>query len=1074
MRKKHILETLTVFTLTQCSSCNDKSSVSKEKTKPNEQDHITVLRSVIGTFPSRDHQEKLLKIVKDFSEIKNISKVDEAIHETTIFLDEILKKDGENINGKVDVAVEMAQLFIDKILKNCTGENSVPDFELSTLVNDYKTCLNQLLDIGDDFKSAFINFSEFSLSFGILNKMFETPAQLEKANDDIDRLFSKDCPINNMAIEILKPLSGIELDIFKSVHDKLFNLFLEYKDQEIGANTFESIVKNANKIILDFYKKLVLDSVVEKIILDFINSLTSSCPNLKFYLIKFITDNKIENVKVDLTDDNFIGKFMMCFKLFFDHQYELELEKDGAVSKIKFLLQNFDESSSEKFFSSFFDGDECALSIKNSGNVEGKTFDYICLNNKYVQKNGKLMLTDKLFYGTLTLYFRLSVGHDCDLLKKSVNSDASELLKDIGETFCFHRYGNVFNLLQLYKNAHNGVISINKDTSNKEIFHKLWTFRNVAYYISQSCDVSKYPLPADINDFVKKLLASIKEGQKDDANNVIKGLEGIDSKWNNFVIDTIAKNNYYPNIKLALAEYLVRCSGLFTDGVEFVTDGTSVKVEENSEMIYDGKNTRGVWEWENFSLCKQPICSLDDVISDNELDIFFGIDKSIPDCANIICDNVWTQYLDVSGEKLGSLQEFLNERNKFYSSYRQGIFDIKNKESLKNYLQGALDVAIKADDLVTEAASWGKDKLLLKGIVEQIVKNTYSGKVNTARIPILMHIETYLAPKQDSIPKHIWAYWVKFIENILDGSIKMPCHNEVKLYQSLCQIKSVKDVEALNLLSIANKNVTSRVAIGNGNPPQNIIHDYVSDEYGVGLNDVFASIIPFICDLKKADKITPKQYEAITNSELWKNRNPNFGKKSASEQNNAKDAVDLIDKWFDSSLIWIYDLLDKEKTFPKNKGDNFCKITRPTPRAIFVGNEPFTTADDLGKNVKDGPYFTFYFNNEAPFRNLLDEYDIASSSLSYFLSTVMDKLCFDCESKKSKNMDFQNMVFLNDLFGSQDCIGSIDITNNHLVSKPGFLFRFDYHGVIQGQDEMWDGKTRTFQKYYFCHQNCQL
>jgi hypothetical protein len=202
------------------------------------------------------------------------------------------------------------------------------------------------------------------------------------------------------------------------------------------------------------------------------------------------------------------------------------------------------------------------------------------------------------------------------------------------------------------------------NNDNKRIFHDLWTLRNTAHYIQTSCNKYHDILGGDKNNFVETILMSIRDGQEGDDEDSTQ-IPGIDNFWTTFLGKTDVKFKHTA-VQLALAEYFVMRCGLFNKDVLFDPNKKLIN-DENKSMSYDNMHTFGLYKW---GIDISPINDLANIITKDNLNTFFGIDKTINDNATTLGDNVFDKHIN-AGEN--SLENFLNVRNKFYSSYLEVI-----------------------------------------------------------------------------------------------------------------------------------------------------------------------------------------------------------------------------------------------------------------------------------------------------------------------------------------------------------------------------------------------------------------
>ncbi len=1085
MNKKYFFKGLMSLSAVLFSSCNKNSNNETSKNNNNSNDHnqkdyLAELKSSFANFSQQGAEvnKNLNTIANNFENLRKklpqtwSQNFSNTIENTTDFLNKLAKKTGENIKDKIDVLQKIVSLYTEKLNKNLPQQSQVTVVELNLLSENFKDCLDQLLTATDDFDNIFNYFSDRSIIFGALEKMFKTIEEHDQELLHITDYFKSNYPINNLAKSVLTSLSKLNLDILKESYTSLKILFIEKSNKDLDKQDMEAVVNKVNEEIFKCYKKLVELTVLKKSKDFFTNfGLDEEHSTFKFFH-KYEKDEKeVKLTEVNLTDVNFNTKYINLFLNYFTNIYHLDLHEFTSNNptaapkwKIKFSLNNFNPSNKDKFFTAI--NEDCALEIKTT--TDGENFHYVTFKdadkdaetpNGFFEKNSKLLsCNDKLYYGIQTLHLMLSAGFQIQKggisLDKTIDTRAEHLLNtprfslykendkkvEKFESICDTPLGSVDSLWRIFQEAYNNFQINVKKNDNKEIFHHLWTLRNAAYYIKDSCD-NKDILGKDDNSFVTKMLTNILDGQDNETGNTpIPGIYKANndknkSFWGEFVKNTL--NGQYDHVKRALAEYFVMRCGLFNKNVKFDYSSNELINTKDIFMSFDNMKTFGLWKWND----KLPELELDDEIKD--LGDFFKIENTIEECAAILGEKVFDTHLDASDKN--RLQEFLNVRNKFYSDYPEGIYNITSKDDLKNFLIEVARVAQAANKF----EKFNDKNSLFNWVVKEFLYQVY-GSDN-----ILKHVETCFATNEEECKKYTAAYWIKFVENILQDSVIMDT-KIAKIKQNLVSTNSVENVKDINLDEISKKNRAFRIFdrkpnesyLSSSSPfNKDVKYDagYVEKD-DIGINAIVANI----CKIVNHD---------------WKTRAPKL---------NVVDEQE-IQSWFDKFKIYVY-TIKKSKYLTKYE----------SKKRLYVGDEPAMNlesifeqdGDDsfeyftLGRDLKYEIFVSSSTNSSEikPDKNSNGE-NVAKSDdeyKSYDNEQLLKNSKYDYFD--TKGLDFKNIKFLEPLFGNKDII--METVYNKEV--PGFIFKFDYYGYSDLYGK-YSEKSSSYDYFDWIRvQNCQM
>ena len=1068
MRKKYILGGLIAFCLSQCSGCN-KDSKPERKNDVREKDCLAMLKSTFANF-SQQGKEVIVNLNTISSSFENlrivlpeawITSFDNAIKTTTTFLQSIAKKPGEKLKDKIAVLQQIVSLYTDKIEKNYKQTDQVSVVELLILGEGFQKCLEQLLDATDNFGSAFAFFKDCSLTFGALEKLFKTPKEQEEEYSKIDALFQQNYPINEMAKSILKGLIYWIPENLKSDYNSLGRLFSDHKDKNLSKEEMEAIVKETNEKIFECYKKLV-ELTVKKKSEDFVGSLKlGKDSKFTYFPSQKLAggEDTIKQQTTDLTNLVFLSKYINIFQLYFSASYHLDIHEssddtDKPKWVIKFSLDNFDPDNKNKFFTDF----EGKYILKIETTTDGNNLPYVAFKNEndgsefFTKEDPKLLtLDDKLYDGIQKLHLMLSAGFDIkntdgQKLEKTIDPVAEHLLqtpefssfKEDGsvkkfEDICSTPLGSVASLWMIFKDAYDDFqIAKAANNDNKRIFHDLWTLRNTAHYIKTSCD--KYLddtnpiLGGDRDKFVENLLTSILEGQEGDDDNT--QIPGISDFWTTF-LDMTEEDFKHTAVQLALAEYFVMRCGLFNKDVLFNISDNSLKTDPG--MSYDNMHTFGLYKWIKDDVLK---VTPEDIIT-TDLDNFFKIGQTIKDNATTLGREVFDKHINKGKNRL---KNFLNVRNKFYSSYPEGIYNLKDKEAIKNFLIDVARVAQAADKVKKNPKEVGNPSL--KWVVDNILDKVY-GSAN-----ILKHVETCFATNEEECKKYIAAYWMKFVRHLLEGNVVMD-FEVAPICQRLGRINNVDDAKNINLEGIIKDNRKKRILKRETNNTNNeltqpspfnnneLYTGYVSEK-GVGIDAIIADI----CQIVK---------------ENWTIISPRFDAKK-----NVNDIITnrSIEKWFKDFKIYVYTLAEDPKKYlsvsdPVINPDTFFKndvkcftLRRNLWTEIFVDSSTDDSEEKINGLNKDGEHvarsISYTFPKKEKSQKILENVDKDKAPLTqmfYNITSVYSKY-----DGLPDPWDVDNIKFLSPLFGMDDIIKRTIKGFWSQDGVPGFIFKFDYYG----------------------------
>ena len=1107
MRKKYILGGLIAFCLSQCSGCNkDSKPERKNDVRENdvrEKDCLTMLKSTFANFSQqgREVMENLNTISNSFENLRKvlpeswIESFVNAIKTTTTFLQSIAKKPGENLKDKIAVLQQIVSLYTDKIEKNYKQTDQVSVVELLILGEGFQKCLEQLLDATDNFGSAFAFFKDCSLTFGALEKLFKTPKEQEEEYSKIDALFQQNYPINEMAKSVLKGLIYWIPENLKSDSNSLGRLFSDHKDKNLSKEEMEAIVKETNEKIFDFYKKLV-ELTVEKKSKDFVDSLKLGKDSKFTYFPSQELVGGEDTTKqqtTDLTNRVFLSKYVNIFQLYFSASYHLDIhnssdDTDKPKWVIKFSLDNFDPDNKNKFFTDF-EG-KCILKIETT--IDGNNLPYVAFKNEndgsafFTKEDPKLLTPDdKLYDGIQKLHLMLSAGFDIkkqgggddDKLEKTIDPVAEHLLqtpefssfKEDGsvkkfEDICSTPLGSVASLWMIFRYAYDDFKTAKAaNNDNKRIFHALWTLRNTAQYINTSCDkyINNKILGDDENKFVENLLMSILDGQEgDDEDNT--QIPGISNFWTTFFEEkTDTSFKQHTAVQLALAEYFVMRCGLFNKDVLFNISDNSLKTDPG--MSYDNMHTFGLYKWIKDDVLK---VTPKDIITKDNLDNFFKIGQTIKDNATTLGREVFDKHINKGKNRL---KNFLNVRNKFYSSYPEGIYNLKDKEAIKNFLIDVARVAQAADQVKTDSDAWDE---YLTWVVDNILNKVY-GSAN-----ILKHVETCFATNEEECKKYIAAYWMKFVRHLLEGNVVMD-FEVAPICQRLGRINNVDDAKNINFDEIIKDNRKNRIL----NRKTNSVNEdssssqsspFNNDEYkgyvsekGVGIDAIIADICKIVKDKKLTD-INPKFDDKKKVNDIITNRS--------------------IEKWFKDFKIYVYTLADAPKKHlsvsdPVINPDTFFKndlkcftLQRNLRSEIFVDGSTDDSEEKINGLNKDGEHVarsnSYTFPKKEKSKKILENVDKDKAPLTQMFYDISAN--YFLYGDKTKPWDVDNIKFLSPLFGMDDII-----KRNIVGDVPGFIFKFDYYGYsdLYGKYDIKeeDREDKSISKNDWIRvQNCQM
>ena len=451
------------------------------------------------------------------------------------------------------------------------------------------------------------------------------------------------------------------------------------------------------------------------------------------------------------------------------------------------------------------------------------------------------------------------------------------------------------------------------------------------------------------------------------------------------------------------------------------------------------------------------------------MNTFFEIDQTIEKNATTLGTEVFDKHINDSNKN--RLKDFLNVRNKFYSSYSEGIYNLKDKEAIKNFLIDVARVAQAADKVKTDSHAWDAS---LKWVVNNILDKVY-GSAN-----ILKHVETCFATNEEECKKYIAAYWMKFVSKLLDGNVVMD-FKVAPICQSLGIINNVDDAKNINFDEIDKNNRKKRILkreTNNDNFEQiehspfnkeELYQGYVSEK-GVGIDAIIADIYAIV-------------------KKNWTGLNPKFG-----DGNKADNILKnhSIEKWFKDFKIYIYILGSRQKRFlyvgePVRNSDTFFKdnskkyfnLQRDLHDEIFVAGSSDTnekqSESQSGKN-KDREHVarsnTYIFPEGTGAEIFEIVYKDKAPSTQMFYDIQADY--------KKQNMTIDpwivdNIKFLSPLFGMNDIIKR----NRGLFrgDVPGFIFKFDYYGYSDLYGLYYTEKKEkdvTIKNDWIRVQNCQM